>query len=125
MTEFQKVLELLDSIEAEDSRDKTRQELAARLLQGSVIKVAVADAWKTWLNNPKKRNPGDRTPESYRSQWDRFTKWLTKHHKHVVNLHEITAAMAEAYMSGLWRLLQNPSLCPASSGHSEGFCKCL
>lgn len=109
MTEFQKVLEIVEAIESEDIRDKTRQDLAARLLQGSVNKVAVADAWDTWLTNPKKRNPGDSTLKSYKRQLERFTKWLAKHHKEVAHLHQISAKMAEDYMSGLWATKVSPA----------------
>ncbi len=108
-TEFNKVLELVESIESEEVQDRTRRDLASRLLQGTVNKLQVHDAWDTWVSNPKKRNPGEKTLASYRRQWEAFTDWLKKNHTEVQYMHEITDKMAEDYMSALWAKNVSPA----------------
>lgn len=71
---FNHVLEYVASILDQKKQDDKRRQLAGLLLQGTTSKLAVADAWAAWVDNPKKRNPGERTLSSYQSQCQRLSR---------------------------------------------------
>jgi len=97
-------------------REPKRIVLADRLRQGVTARLAIADAWQAWLDNPKKRNPSPATIEMYLAYWGRdrakkhgrrkvkngFKNWLAANHEEVTYLHEVTPAIAEAYATHLW-----------------------
>lgn len=105
---FQAMVERIEQLPAESS-DEKRHELAARLLQGLGSKLKIADAWKSWLKNPKKRNPAPNTINAYQGRWDAFAQWVREKHGKVVYVHEVTPAVAEAYASHLWAQDVSPS----------------
>jgi integrase len=89
-----------------ENRDSTRREIVDQLLQGLESKLSIEDAWDTWLKDPTKRNPGQSTIASYRSQWSRFRDWAES--QGLVHLHETTPALARAYASDLWHSSVSP-----------------
>lgn len=93
----------------EKEQEKKRCEVAQRIVQGVESQVTIADAWKTWLRNPKKRNPSDKTLYAYKGRWQAFQKWVRKKHRHAKALHEVTSPMAEQYASQLWGSGVSPS----------------
>ena len=72
-----------------------RQDMGRQILGAQADKLALKDAWKAWLDNPKKRNPGAATIRNYHSEWARFLAWAQK--QDLRFLHEITAVKAEEY----------------------------
>ena len=113
-TLFDQVLAGITLIDDVTDRDRTRREYARRLLQGTTSKLAVADAWDTWLSNPGKGRRGDpkeSTLAGYSAIWNRFARehkdtkrrgWLPRVHSGVRFLHEVTNAMADDYATDLW-----------------------
>ncbi len=77
-----------------------RRDAANSLLSGIDRKLALGDAWQAWLDNPAKRNPGEKTLEGYAGQWKRFKKWAEK--KGVEYLHEIDSFRTQEYAADLW-----------------------
>lgn len=96
-----------------------RQDMARRLSGAQTDKLAISDVWQAWLDNPKKRNPGAGTIQSYKSQWDRFTAWAAEHQ--ISFLHEVTPALAEKYASDLW----NSKVAPGTFNAHLNFLKGL
>jgi len=94
-------------------------------LQGLVSKVAIADAWQAWFDNPKKRNPGEATLRSYGAQWKRFKTWLTDKHKNVKYIHEVTPTISEEYASDLWSSKVTPRTYNAHTGFLRSMFKVL
>ena len=113
---FARLTEALERIPKHE-REPKRIMLADRLRQGVTARLTIGDAWKAWLDNPKKRNPSPATVEMYLAYWGRdkakkhgerkvkngFKNWLTKNHEEVKYLHEITPAIAEEYATHLWQ----------------------
>lgn len=113
---FSRLTEVLDRLPKRE-REPKRIVLADRLRQGVTARLAIADAWQAWLDNPKKRNPSPATIEMYLAYWGRdqvkkhgrrkvkngFKNWLAKNREEVTYLHEITPAMAEEYATHLWQ----------------------
>jgi integrase len=113
---FARLTEALDRLPNAEQHAK-RITLAERLRHGVTVCLSLADAWRAWLDNPKKRNPSPATVEMYRAYWGRdtakkhgmrkvkngFNNWLAKTHEEVKHLHEITPAIAEEYATHLWQ----------------------
>jgi len=112
------LVEQLNELErrAADPKDRMsllakRQDILRRLGYTQRDKLLLADAWETWLSSPKKRNPGQRTIEGYKSQWERFSNysekpkdfgWIQKNYPEVRYLHEVSPGLAEDYARNLW-----------------------
>ena len=112
---FDRLAEALERL-PKNEQESRRITLANRLRKGVNTRLSVAEAWRAWLDNPKKRNPSDATIEMYLAYWGRdrakkhgrrkvtngFKNWLAKNHEEVTYLHEVTPAMAEEYATHLW-----------------------
>ncbi len=113
---FLRLIEALELLPKRE-REPKRIILAERLRQGVVTALAVSDAWRHWLDNPRKRNPSPKTIEMYLAYWGRdearkhgrrreatgFKHWLKRTHPEIVYLHEVTKPIAEEYAAHLWR----------------------
>jgi len=111
---FDKVLAQVTLIQDDAERDRTRRDFARRLLQGTTSKLAVSDAWATWLSNPRRGKRGEQkanTVAGYKAIWARFAEdpekknrpgWLRKNHPGVKYLHEVTESMTDDYATDLW-----------------------
>jgi integrase len=131
-TELRRLLGVADNVASVDSimdnlltqlakipearRDTKRQEMAARLLQGLGAKLELSCAWQSWLDNPKKKNPGPATISSYKGIWDDFVKWLVKSHPDAKHLHDVDARIAEGFATYLWGKKVTPSTYNAHVG---------
>ncbi len=112
---FERLLDSIDRLPKQEQEAK-RITLAGRLREGVDTKLPIADAWEAWLRNPKKRNPSQRTVDSYLAYWGReqvkkhgnpnqkngFKNWLAGKHSEVTCLHEVNPAIAEEYAGHLW-----------------------
>ena len=118
---FDEVLAQITAIEDSAERDKTRRELARKLLQGITARLAISDAWEVWLANPNKGRRGEQkesTIEGYWAIWKRFAVdhkeedkrgWLRREYPGVKYLHEVTDTMTDAYAADLWGSGVSPS----------------
>lgn len=93
------VLERAVSELPEADRDQARRDTAAKLLRGAERKLAIKDAWQTWLDHRGKRTPGKATLAAYVGQWNRFARWAERNG--IEFLHELDEFQALAYATDL------------------------
>ncbi|MFC1498335.1 tyrosine-type recombinase/integrase [Verrucomicrobiota bacterium] len=122
---FDQLAAKLENIEDKKEQDKICQSYITRLLRSQNTKVSIEDTWPAWLDSPKKRNPGERTLQGYCGQWSKFTEWLSKHHKTIEYLHEITPGIAEEYATWLWKSNITPSTYNAHTKTLKLICRVL
>ena len=68
---------------------------------GQNSKLAINEAWRTWLDSPMRRNPTPQTIKTYEIHWNKFKDWTEK--KGVEFLHEATRTSAQDFCSELWK----------------------
>jgi integrase len=97
--QFDGLLRLIDSLPQED-QDNQRHEFARQLLQGNYNKLKIDEAWETWLNSSKKRNPAQKTINGYIAIWKRFQEWAQDQGREY--MHEISRKDADDYTDHIW-----------------------
>lgn len=115
-----KYVESLGTEEVEEAKQK-REEIMAPITKGGVgalksaLKVRLSDlgearadalrcgtialAWERFASSPKRRRCGDVTLAGYKSQWERFAQWASRHS--LVTIEDVSSVEAERYMRDL------------------------
>lgn len=99
---FDRVLSLLDKIEADDTRESKRREMVEALRQGQQDRLRLADAWDAFKVKPRKQSTGASQMAIYRGWWNAFLAWMETEHEAVKHLDQVRPASAEAYATHLW-----------------------
>ena len=94
---LQKIYELPKNEQAEIKR-----KLAHRLLKNTSSMLPIDQAFKTYSNKPKKRNPSVEQLKRYRSYFNRFTNWLNDEYPDLKYVNEINHQVVDKYMTHLW-----------------------
>lgn len=91
----------LSSLPEQEATGKRREIARLMASAGRDVKMPLADAWAAYCRSPhKKREESDGTRRNYQGHWEAFTAWLGKYK--VKFMHEVTPALATAYMGELW-----------------------
>jgi integrase len=105
---FRVLLDTLACVEDLVEREKLRRGLAKRLTSGAKDKLALANGWEAWLENPNKaRTPKHRTLLGYEAIWKRFAAWAKE--KGLEYFHEVDRTRADEYAGNLWKSHVSPS----------------
>ena len=96
---FNMLISRLEDMPKED-RDKRRIDYGHRLIRLQAEKLAIADAWKRWLDMPNKSRfgrPSKNTLTGYTAIWNRFKNWAEK--QKIAHMHEVTRVHGQNYMA--------------------------
>lgn len=105
--DFKSVLQGLRALEVEAKDDpvalaqirQQRRTLASQIVRDSGDGLPIHDAWKAWLESPRKREPKQCTMASYTATWKRFSKWCKR--TGIKNLAEVGPEEADNYARDL------------------------
>lgn len=83
--------------------------------------LSIADAWSAYIKSNEAPETGPDTLKNYAGQWKAFTDWLELKHPEAISLRDITANIANAYISKLRAMDYSPT----TSNNHLGFIKLL
>lgn len=104
-TDFRSVLKsLLDTLDnlPVKERDAARNECIEKIVEGTILKMKLEDAFAAFRTRPKRKAVSERTYKDYEHLWDRFVEWIKKENPHIQFLNEITPSVAEEYLISEW-----------------------
>ena len=88
-------------LQAVKQRIETTTEKQEALTTAHLPQVQIANAWKAFVKSRNRPDSGAATLHQYGLQYTRFAKWLGANHTEIVELRDVTSAVAEEYADHL------------------------
>jgi len=89
------------AVQAAEEARKAAAQLARETEEAHLNRLAIADAWQTYLASVNRSQAGESTLRQYAFQWQAFARWLAEHRPEAVAVADVTPGDAEDYIGAL------------------------